>query len=198
MVTGPIASIDLAWEGPFAWPGFETAASLPVLPEAPGVYIQACDYAGGFVILGCGVTRRPVAQRLREHTPKYLNGQYTVLDIEAARSGVRSEVWHGWSYAREHRDEFESRKSEIRDAVRRYLAGLRVFLADPSAGGRDSRLRERLEASIIDSLYQQPSPLCDLPDRGTLQLRRRAGELPVLIRNTSLSVLHGHPAELVI
>jgi hypothetical protein len=197
-MTNPATSIDLTWEGPYAWPTFETAASLPPLPKAPGIYIQACDYDDGYLIFGVGVTKRPVAQRLCEHTHRYLNGEYNVLDMEAARAGVRREVWHGWGYARAHRDEFESRKIEIQDAVRRQLAGLRIFVADPSAGGTDSRLRERLEAAIMDSLYQQPSPICDLPDRGTLQLWRRADEVPVLIRNQSPSLLHGLPAELLI
>ena len=193
-----ITSMDLTWEGPYAWPDFEAAASCPPLPTAAGVYIQACDYDGGYLIFGAGVTRRPVAQRLREHTRGYLNGKYNVLDIEAARSGVRREVWHGWGYAKDHRDEFESRRREIHDAVRRQLQGLRIFVADPDAGGSDSRLRERLEAAIMDSCIRSPSPICDLPDRGTLQLRRRDGELPVLIRNTCLSVLHGLPSELLI
>lgn len=194
----PLASIALAWEGPYAWPGFESATSLPALPNAPGVYIQACNYGAGYMILGCGVTRRPVAQRLREHTRKFLNGEYTVLDIAAAQTGVRKEIWHGWGEARKRRDEFESAKAEICEAVHRHLAGIRIFLADPSAGGKDSRLRERLEAALMDSLYKQPSPICDLPDRGTLQLRRRAGELPLLIRNSSSSQLYGLPPELPI
>jgi hypothetical protein len=50
----------------------------------------------------------------------------------------------------------------------------------------------------MDALYRQPPPICDLPDRGTLQLRRRTGESPILVKNACNSRLHGLPAELEI
>ena len=190
--------MHLVWEGPFAWPGFEGLTSLPPLPNAPGVYIQTCDYTGGYLVLGCGVTRRPVAKRLREHTRKFLKGEITVLDIPAAQAGIRREIWHGWGEARRRRDEFESRKSEIQEAARQHLAGIRIFLADPSGGQKDSRLRERFEAALMDDLYKHPPPICDLPDRGTLQLRRRPGEIPILVNNSAASHLYGLSPELLI
>src|SRR5687767_4957118 len=104
-MTSPAVTMHLVWEGPFAWPGFEGLDSLPPLPNAPGVYIQTCDYKGGYLVLGCGVTRRPVAQRLREHTRKFLNGEITVLDIPAAQAGISREIWLGWGEARRRRDE---------------------------------------------------------------------------------------------
>ena len=197
-MTSTATTMHLVWEGPYAWPGFESAGSLPPLPKSPGVYIQACDYKGGYLILGCGITRRPVAHRLREHTRKFLNGEITVLDIPAAQAGIRREIWHGWGEARRRRDEFENRKGEIQEAARQHLAGIRIFLADPSGGGKDSRLRERFEAALMDDLYKHAPPICDLPDRGTLQMRRRPEETPVLVSNSSSSHLHGLSPELLI
>jgi hypothetical protein len=191
-------TIDITWEGPFAWPGFEAQASLPALPNSAGVYIQGFERHGGYVISGVGVTGRPVAVRLREHTRRFLNGEYTVLDVTAACRGVREEVWHGWGYARAHRDEFQVRRASIEDAVRRQMAAYRIFVADPAPAGGESRLRERLEAALVDALYDQPPPLCDLPDRGTFQARRRRGELPVLVRSACSSLLHGLPAALLV
>ena len=107
-------------------------------------------------------------------------------------------MWHGWGYARAHRDEFEARRAAIQDAARRQLAAYRIFVADPAAGGGDPRLRERLEAAIMDALSEQPPPLCDLPDRGTFQARRRKGEVPVLVRSACSSLLHGLPATLLV
>ena len=190
-------AIDITWEGPYAWPRFKGETSLPALPKTPGVYIHAFEYhRGGYVIHGVGVTSRPVGVRLREHTRQYLNGNYTVLDTAAACRGVRKEVWHGWGYAREHRDEFEARRASIQADARRQLAAYRIFVADPAAVGGEPRLRERLEAAIMDALYEQSPPLCDLPDRGTFQARRRKGELPVLVRSSCSSKLHGLPAAL--
>lgn len=192
-MTEPTRAVEILWRGPFAWPDFEREACLPAAPRTPGVYIQAFEYDRGFVIYGAGITRRPVAVRLREHTRRYLNGEYTVLDVEAARRGERMEVWHGWGYARAHRHEFQARKAEIQDAARRQLAAYRIFVADPDVPGEGLRLRERLEAAIMEGLYQQPEPLRDLPDRGMFLAPRRASELPVHVRSACDSVLHGLP-----
>lgn len=197
-MTSLALTLNLVWEGPFAWPGFECAGSLPPVPRSPGVYIQTCDYKGDYLILGCGITRRPVAQRLREHTRKFLNGEFTVLDMPAAQGGVRREIWHGWGEARKRRDEFEKRKGEIQEAARQHLAGIRIFIADPSGGERDSHLRERFEAALMDALYNDVPPICDLPDRGTLQMRRRPEETPVMVRSSSHSKIHGLSPELLI
>lgn len=121
-----------------------------------------------------------------------------MLDAVAACRGERKEVWHGWGYARAHRDEFEARREAIQEAARRQLASFRLFVADPDVAGGGLRLRERLEAGIMDSLYQQPPPFCDLPDRGMFLARRQPGELPVLIRSACSSALHGLPAMLLV
>lgn len=73
-LTGQTRVIDIIWEGPFAWPGFEGEASLPPLPSAPGVYIQAFEHQGGYLIYAAGITKRPFPVRFQEHTLRYLNG----------------------------------------------------------------------------------------------------------------------------
>jgi hypothetical protein len=50
----------------------------------------------------------------------------------------------------------------------------------------------------MDALYRQPPPICDLPDRGTLQMRRRIDEAPVLVKNSCGSQLYGLPPDLLI
>jgi hypothetical protein len=49
-----------------------------------------------------------------------------------------------WGYARKHREEFEERKSIILDAVRKQLAGFRIFVTDmgmePSVLKREPRV----------------------------------------------------------
>jgi len=136
---------------------------LEPITKLPGVYLQTFEYHDGYLIYATGITRRTIPMRFSEHTSKYLNGEYNVLDITAAHEGIRKEVWHGWGYARKHRAEFKKRKSEILNAVRKQLSGFRIFIAEV---GKESRIYERLEASIMNSLYQQPLPFCDIPDRG--------------------------------
>lgn len=189
------AEIEVNWNGPYSWPKYEGENHLPALPEVAGVYLQTFEYRGGYLIYAAGQTRRPTPTRFREHTSHYLNGDYNVLDVASAQEGVRKEVWHGWGYARTHRDEFEARKQVIIDAVRKQLRGFRIFLA---AMGPEPRMLERLEAAIMNTLYQQPPPLCDIPDRGMYLAPRWPSELPILVKGNGADVLHGLPSVLEI
>jgi hypothetical protein len=126
--------------------------------------------------------------RFRQHRRKFFSGEYTVLDIEQLCRGHRSEIWHGFGWTEEKRIEYSRRKPEIDEAVRKELAGLRIFVADV---GPEQRTRQRLEAKVFDLLYQQPPPLCDLPDRGVFLARRRAGEKPIPVRSDSAVRLFG-------
>ncbi len=96
-------TIEVTWDGPYGWPAFESENGLPPIPKISGVvYLQTFKYQGRYLIYAAGLTRRPVPTRFREHTRKYMNGEYNVLDIAAAQQGIRKEIWHGWGYAREH------------------------------------------------------------------------------------------------
>jgi hypothetical protein len=182
--------LTLQWLGPFAWPDFESENALPSLPSISGVYLQTFRVQQGFAGYGAGITRRRVAVRFREHTRRFLNGEYTVLDVSAAERGIRREIWHGWGYARSHREEFITRQSEITEAARRQLAAFHIFVAAP---GSERRLLERLEATIMSLLYQQPSPLSELPDKGMFLSGRRASEPPLHVVSQCVCELLGIP-----
>ena len=192
-MTHEMITIEATWDGPYSWPTYETENKLPPIPKIPGVYLQTFEYQGGYLIYAAGLTRRPAPRRFREHTHKYMNGEYTVLDIAAVQQGIRKEIWHGWGYAREHRDEFEERKSIILDAVHKQLAGFRVFVVDV---GIEPRILERIEASVMNNLYQQPSPICAIPDKGMQLAPRLDSEEPITIKNDCAAVLHGLSASL--
>jgi len=101
--------IAIAWMGPYGWPGFgDTSAALP---GTPGIYLWTVEYLmGGLLIYAAGITRRPMKERFREHTRAYLDGTYTLFDVDALRQGVRREVWHGfWTGKRssEKQQEFD-------------------------------------------------------------------------------------------
>ena len=185
--------IDVFWMGPFAWPGYEDVASLPPIPMHPGVYLQTFEYEDGFLIYGAGLTRRNIPTRLKEHTRKYLSGDYTVLDLVAIRNGKRKEIWHGWGWTPEKKQAFESRKSEILKGVRNQLAGFRIFVTDI---GTAPRILERLEAAIMNNLYEQPTPYCDIPDRGMQLAARWDSESILIARVTCSETLHGLPKDL--
>lgn len=186
-------ALDIFWEGPFSWPTFEGTNFLQAVPRTPGVYLQTFEYKGGYLIYAAGLSRRPILTRFKEHTRKYMNGEYNVLNVSAAQRGIRQEVWHGWGYARTHGDEFEENKALILEAVRGQLSGFRIFTAHIESTKED-RILERLEASIMATLSEQPSPVCDLPDEGMQLAPRRQSERPVMVKNHCKAVLHGLPS----
>ena len=193
-----VRTIEVRWDGPYSWLAFESENNLRPIPKVPGVYHQTFEYQGGYLIYAAGLTRRPVPIRFREHTRKYMNGEYNVLNTASAQQGVRREIWHGWGYARKHREEFEERKSIILDAVRKQLAGFRIFTTHTLDMRKEARVLERLEAAIMGHLYQQPSPICDIPDKGMYLAPRRKSENPIIVRNNCEALLHGLPAFLKI
>lgn len=185
--------IDVVWTGPYAWPKFETTTKLPSIPKHPGAYLMTVEYLNGYLIYAAGITRRPVPIRFREHTIKYMSGDYTVLDIAAMKQGRREEIWHGWGWSPEKRTEFEKRKTMILDAANRQLEGFRIFVSDI---GNQPRILERLEASIMNWLYQQPSPFCDIPDKGTMLAPRWETEPVIVACNKCIHTLHRLPDRL--
>ena len=188
-------ALQITWNGPYAWPTFEGQTGLQSIPKLSGLYLQTFEYKCGYIIYAAGLTRRPVPSRFKEHTQKYMNGEYNVLDVNAAQQGVRKEIWHGWGYAKKHRDEFDERKLEILDAVQKQLEGFRIFVADV---GEEPRILERLEASIMENLYRQPSPFCDIPDKGMFLSQRWDSEDPVFIESNCIVNIYGLPSRLEI
>ena len=184
--------IDVEWLGPYGWPKLE--GDLPFVPEEPGVYLLTVEYQNGYLIYAAGITRRPMPKRFREHTREYMNGIYNVLDIVAMKAGFRKEVWHGfWMMKKRPRKkhaEYKKQQLQIQEAVRKQLAGFRIFAANI---GTKPRILERLEAAIMENLYKQPMPLCDIPDRGMMLSPRRTSKIPIIVKSKCSVVLHGLP-----
>jgi len=117
------------------------------------------------------------------------------LDIAAMQQGIRKEIWHGWGWSPEKRADFEKQRQEILNAAREQLQGFRIFAADV---GTEPRILERLEASIMNNLHKQPSPFCDIPDRGMMLSPRWDSEAPIITENRCTVRLYGLPVHLEI
>ena len=183
--------MEILWTGPYSWPKYESETGMPSVPKHPGLYLQTFEYQDGYLISAAGLTRRPIPTRLREHTNKFINGDYTIMDMTALKEGLRKEVWHGWGWSPEKRTDFEERKLIILSAARKQMAAYRLFVAnvDPQP-----RILERLEASIWNLLYKLQNPFCDIPDRGVMISPRWERETPIIVKNSCEVRLHGLPA----
>lgn len=192
--------IELQWEGPFSWPNRNFRGNEQFLDDAEvasrcGVYLWTVEYCGGYLIYAAGITRRPFIKRFREHTRAYLNGVYTIFDVPSLKNGIRNEIWRGFWFKKklvEDKFEYENRSNEIRMATYNLLSNYRVFVAaiEPTP-----RLLERIEAAIMNSLYDSEAPISLIPDRGMALAPRWPEEQPILIRSKTSVLLHGLPEQ---
>lgn len=84
-----------------------------------------------------------------------------MLDVSFAINGKRREIWHGWKYAKLHREEFEDNKTEILEAVDNQLKSSKIFVSRIS----NERKRYRIESSIMNNLYLSKEHYSELADR---------------------------------
>jgi hypothetical protein len=186
-----IKTEEIMWEGPFAWYRFEQINTLKPIPDVAGVYLHTFDYKDGYILRSAGATSS-TKRRLAEHTREYMNGKYTVLDVESAKIGRRKELWHGWKYAKAHRDEFIEHKDFIIKSVEKELAAYRLFVAQVG----DKRKRERIEFAIMHSVYSSKEPWSDLVDGGMALRGRYNNEVPIEVKNTGPCKIYGLPETL--
>lgn len=177
---------EIEWQGPFSWIGYENQNNLNKIPDTEGIYLWTFQYKDGYLIYCAGITKS-TKKRFRQHTLEYKSGNYTVFNVNDAEQGKRVEIWHGWSYARTHREEFTERKEEILNAVEEQLKSFRVFVAQIL----DKRERARFEAAIMNNIYCSTESWAELADRGMALSKRRRDEVPIIIRNISNVKFYG-------
>jgi hypothetical protein len=183
-----IKTEDIIWQGPFSWIGYERVNKLKPIPDVAGVYLYTFEYKDGYILRSVGVTNS-MRRRFREHTREYNKGNYTVLDVESAKIGVRKELWHGWQYAREHQQQFLEHKDDILEFVKNELTAYRLFITQIA----DRRKRERIEAAILINTYRSKEPWADLFDGGMSFRGRYNDEIPIKVKNICSYKLYGLP-----
>lgn len=184
---------NIEWLGPFSWTGYESQNNFEKIPDIEGIYLWTFRYEDGYLIYCAGITKS-TRKRFRQHTLEYKSGNYTVFDVIDAEKGKRTEIWHGWSYARTHQEEFAERREEILSAVEEQLTSFRVFVAQIP----NKRERARFESAIMNNIYCSNEPWAELADRGMALSKRRKDELPIVIKNISNVKFYGLPKTLVI
>jgi len=180
----------ITWKGPYSWPGFESVCNLKKLPKTYGVYILTFKYRNGYMIYCPGETGQPFINRFKQHQYKYMNGEYHVLDIDSAVDGKRKLIWRGWSYHDNERIKFEANKKNIL-AVIKQLAGFRIFITKIG----NKRIRNRLEAAIIEYLENQPLSIID---KGMFRSSRKDSEKIITVVNNCNYKIYGLPKNLEI
>ena len=188
-----IKTEDLPWQGPFSWIGYEQINEYKPIPDIAGVYLFAFEYLDGYILRSVGVTNS-MKRRLAQHTREYKKGNYTLIDVESAKNGIRKELWHGWQYAKEHQNEFLENKDVILEFAEKELIAYRLFISEVA----DRRKRERIEAAILINTYSSKEPWADLFDGGMSLKGRYNYEVPIEVKNVCSHKLYGLPVAIEI
>ena len=176
---------EVNWKGPFYWPSGDNQEELS---SESGVYVICFPYKDGCLVHFAGITNN-FKRRIKQHDRAFRKGQYTIIDADQAMRGIRKEVWHGWKYARENKEEFVQRENEIVAALEKQIASYQIFIAVME----DKRLRERLESSIMLGIYTSKTPWSDIQDRGMMLRGRYTNEMPIRAVNKSTCTIYGIP-----
>ena len=179
---------EILWQGPFSWIGFEQINKLKPIPDISGVYLFTFEYKGGYIVRLVGVTNS-MKRRFSQHAREYKKGNYTVLDVECAKRGLRKEIWHGCGYAKAHQAEFLEHRDIILKSVKKELESYRLFVTEVA----EKRKRERIEFAIMQSIYTSKEPWADLVDGGMALRGRSNYEIPTEVRNVCSSKIYGLP-----
>ncbi len=140
-----------------------------------------------------GITNS-IKRRFSTHTREYRKGNYNVLDVNFAEKGERKEIWHGWNYARTHREEYQANKNAILKAIDIQLNSFKIFISEV----KDLRKRERIEAAIMLNLYNKKQHWAELADRGMFLKGRYNSEIPIILKNKCSKRIFGIPKKLEI
>jgi hypothetical protein len=191
-------TIELRWKGPYPWP-FIGNHSMSEDFNKSGIYLFTVEHFEGFLIHIAGQTGKPFRERFRQHHREYYAGRYTIFDLDAFKLGTRQIIWGGfWHYKnipQEYKEDYKARNTEIGLARDKWLNGYRIFVAPIETS---QRIRERIEAEIMWSLYVATPPACSVPDRGMMLSLRRPFENPINVKNHSEVTFRGLPKDLVV
>lgn len=184
-----IERLDLVWEGPFDWP---EPRKLSPLDGFGGVYLWTLEGNAGYVVIGIGLSN-DIRKRFLTHRLKFQRGEYDIRDIQAARRGIRKDIWPGFWFpynTDECRAEFVARQEEIFVAANEQMSATRIFAVQIA----DRRLQQRMEAGIVNATQKAPKPYCDLIANGMAISPRRDNEDPITVVFRSIHKFHNLPA----
>lgn len=181
------------WKGPFSLPKYEKETGLNSIPDLSGVYLFCFEFEDGYLLYGAGISKS-IRKRMLAHIREYKKGNYTVFNTDNAKKGIRDEIWHGWKYARENRNEFEHNKETILRYVEKQLIAFNIFIGEIS----EKRKRERIEDAIMQGIYNSKEKWSELADRGMFLKGRFNSEMPIEITNITSEKIYGLPDKMEI
>lgn len=170
--SGPIARImpsetTIAFAGPFSWSGTLDAPAVCAADEArkAGIYLWTVPLPEGHLVYYVGETGRRFDVRLHQHHEELVAARYHIYSAAEFARGEKLLLWPG-RFDRTNRKSDEDCRANcarLSDQIREMMLVLRFFFAPLSC---DKRMRQRIEASIAQSLYATAGVIGAFQDKG--------------------------------
>jgi hypothetical protein len=139
-------SMTVSFLGPFSW----TNVLLAREASESGIYLWTVPTQRGNEIYYVGETGRSFSERLRQHTSAFNDARHDIYAAPELTQGRRRLLWPGFGA---DKDECREQSKHLTSHIREMMSVMRLFLAPL---GTDTDTRKRIEAAVIDSLYDTP------------------------------------------
>jgi len=159
-----------------------------------GLYMFTFEYNSGFIVWFDGFSTRNVSNRLNDHIKNILRGSYSILDVNEANAGRRVEIWHGFYFTKNEskKREFDEQRQLLLPSIFTMIKGLHIFFVPLN---ESRRVLSRIEAAIMNQLYNSSGITSDFPDKGMHLEPRWPEETAFRVIVEKSPIIHGLPAE---
>ena len=169
--------IKICFSGPYSWHGSPEAPCIfeESIQKKSGIYLWTVPQEEGSLIYYVGETGREFKIRLLEHFQEHFSGCYHLYEPTSLSKGNKVCLWPG-KYDKSFKfsiGSFLERVTELMPTIIELAKLYRFFLAPMEC---ETRLRQRVEASIANHLYNQPGLIGQFQDKGIRYKPRKPEE----------------------
>jgi hypothetical protein len=181
-------------EGPYAWlPGLDA----PYLAEedvglSPGIYLWTVPSTVGELVYYVGESAQGFADRMDDHLAEQLSGRYRIYKPEAFLRGKKDLLWRG-VYGRGAQPNvagFVDQLTNWAPELVKFVRAIRFHVAPTTCS---DRVRERIEAALVDHLKHCEEPIRSFQDDDVRYRLRRAEEEAITVNIKWQKMLLGVP-----
>jgi hypothetical protein len=141
---------EISFTGPFSWANVLLAREA----SASGIYLWTVATQRGNEIYYVGETGVSFRDRLQQHASDFFDAKHGIYAAAELTQGKRRLVWPGyWGIDKKTAVECRDQSKHLTSYIQEMMSVMRLFLAPL---GTDTDTRRRIEAAIIDSLYDTP------------------------------------------
>lgn len=190
-------SIQIEFIGPYLWVEnihFPCIFNSDISNNS-GLYLWTVPYNNHELIYYVGETGRNFSIRFSEHFKEHFSGAYHIYEPAKFKQGIKECLWPGRydKYNRTTINDFIKSAESLYPSILELSKTYRFYV---SSFESDKRLRQRIESSIAEYLYQQPGIIGGFQDTGIRYFPRKSDEPIISVTISQSGKLLGLPKAL--